>query len=110
MIKLLEENLELKVREEEVDLVNGMLDECEQKYSEVMLEETKREYSCKLTVRDDKYLTQEEGGLCGGIVLYAHDRRIVCPNTLEDRLNLVFENELPSLRAGLFPKNSRESV
>ena len=74
------------------------------------MNETEREYTCELSVREDKYLTQEEGGLCGGVVLYAHERRIVCPNTLEDRLNLVFEQELPTLRAGLFPKANRDSV
>ena len=109
MIKLLEDEIELKVREEEVSLIKGMLNECQNKYSEIMLEETKREYNTKLSVMEDKFLTQEEGGLCGGIVLYSHNRKIVCPNTLEDRLNLVFEQELPALRARLFPKNNRES-
>ena len=78
MIKLLEDQVELKVREEEVDLVNGMLSECEQKYSEIMMQETKREYSTKLSVIEDKFLTQDEGGLCGGVVLYALNRKIVC--------------------------------
>ena len=109
MIKLLEEEVELKVREEEVDIVKGMLDECQSKYSEIMLEETKREYSTTLSVVEDQFLTKDDGGLCGGVVLYAHKRRIVVSNTLEDRLNLVFEGELPQLRAGLFPKNPRES-
>ena len=40
MIKLLEPNLELKVREEEVDLIKGMLGECESQYSEIMMNET----------------------------------------------------------------------
>lgn len=109
MIKLLEEEVELKVREEEVDIVKGMLDECEAKYSEIMLEETQREYSTKLSVIEDMFLKDDEGGKSGGIVLYAHKRRIVVSNTLEDRLNLVFEQELPALRSGLFPKNPRES-
>ena len=86
-----------------------MLEECEAKYAEIMLEETKREYSCKLTVMEDLFLRDDEGGKSGGILLYAHNRRIVVSNTLEDRLNLVFEGELPQLRAGLFPKNARES-
>ena len=109
MIKLLEEEVELKVREDEVDVVNGLLEECEAKYAEIMLEETKREYTTKLSVMEDKYLRDDEGGKSGGILLYAHNRKIVVSNTLEDRLNLVFEGELPQLRAGLFPKNPRES-
>ena len=40
MIKLLEEEVELKVREDEVDTVKGMLSDCEASYSEIMMEET----------------------------------------------------------------------
>ena len=104
MIKLLEEEVEIKVREEEVSLVQDMLDDCQSQYSEIMLRETQREYKTTLTVIEDKFLTNDDGGRCGGVVLYAHKRRIVCQNTLEDRLNLVFEQELPQLRKGLFPK------
>ena len=109
MIKLLEDEVELKVREDEVDTVKGMLSDCEAKYSEIMMEETQREYSTKLSVIEDVFLKDDEGGKSGGIILYAHNRRIVVSNTLEDRLNLVFEQELPQLRNGLFPKNPRES-
>ena len=91
MVKLLEEELELMVREEEVSLVNGLISECESEYSSFMQKETGDEYACKLTVIDDQFLTKENGARCGGIILFAHNRRIVCSNTLEDRLNLVFE-------------------
>jgi len=53
MIKLLEEEVEIKAREEEVDLVKGMLNECQSRYSEIMMEETKREYSCTLSVLEE---------------------------------------------------------
>lgn len=104
MIKLIEEELELMVRENEVDLVRDMAAECEQEYSELMMRETGDEYSCTLTVVEDRFLTNENGALCGGVILMAHKRRIVCSNTLEDRLGLVFEGELPLLRKGLFPR------
>ena len=95
MIKLLEEEVEIKVREDEVSLVQDMLDDCQSQYSEIMMRETQREYKTTLSVMEDKFLTNDDGGRCGGVVLYAHKRRIVCQNTLEDRLNLVFEQELP---------------
>ena len=81
-----------------------MVEECEAQFAEIMMTETEREYSCKLTVLEDEFLNDTNGALCGGVVLLAHNRRIVCSNTLEDRLNLVFEIELPQLRQGLFPK------
>ena len=69
-----------------------------------MLKETGDEYTTELSVIDDKFLTNSNGALCGGVILLAHGRRIVCSNTLEDRLGLIFEQELPHLRKGLFPK------
>ena len=104
MIKLLEENLELQVREDEVSLVKSILHECEREYHDIMLRETTREYSCTLTVIEDHFLNMENGGRCGGVVLLAHERRIVCSNTLEDRLHQIFESQLPMIREGLFPR------
>ena len=103
MIKLIEEKLVLKVREEDVDLVTEMLPECEAEYSEIMHRATGRdEYQTKLEILEGKFLTEEEGGSCGGVILYAHNFRIVCSNTLEERLSLSFEMELPKIRSVLF--------
>ena len=98
MIKMLEDQLELRVRDNEVDLVNGLLAECEAEYSRIMKEETTRDYECSLSVMEDKFLDLESGGRCGGVILYAHQRRIVCSNTLEDRLGQIFESQLPMIR------------
>jgi vacuolar-type H+-ATPase subunit E/Vma4 len=103
MIKLLENNLELKVRKDEVSLIKGMLKDCEKLFKDTMLAETKRTYECNLEICEDIFLEDREGGACGGIILLAHGRRIVVPNTLEDRMNLCFEQELPLIRHGLFP-------
>ena len=53
MIKLLEDDLELKVRENEVDLAKSILRECESEYTDIMLRETTRDYACNLTVIED---------------------------------------------------------
>jgi len=100
----LEDELELKVRDGEVELVEGMLEDCQRRFSDLMNEETGEPFDTKLSVIQDKFLTEEEGGTCGGVILYARNRRIVCPNTLEDRLALTFEQELPKIRKLLFPK------
>lgn len=50
----------------------------------------------------EKFLTEEEGSEFGGVILFAHGRRIVVPNTLKDRMNLVFELSLPYIRQELF--------
>lgn len=70
MIKLLEKELFLKVRREDIKLVKDLIPECEKEYSEIMLEQTKEEYTTKLIMNEKDYLNNMEGGECGGIVLY----------------------------------------
>ena len=41
----------------------------------------------------------------GGVQVRADDGKIVCDNTLSARLNLVYEELLPSIRAILFPED-----
>jgi vacuolar-type H+-ATPase subunit E/Vma4 len=108
MIRLLEDEVELKVRAGEEDMINEMLADCESQFSEHMLSETGRDYTTKLTVMTDRHLTVEEGSEFGGVNLYAHGRRIVVANTLQDRMNLVFEMALPQIRKMLFPAKSEE--
>jgi vacuolar-type H+-ATPase subunit E/Vma4 len=61
-----------------------------------MLRETKENtYKTKLVLIKGDHLTNEEGGDCGGVVLMSKDKRIVCVNTLQSRLNLCFEEMLP---------------
>jgi V-type H+-transporting ATPase subunit E len=104
MIKLIEEELILKVRQEDIKLVEGLLEECQREYSHIMHRATKRdEYKTSLRLMRDKFLTPEERGSCGGVILYAHNYRIVCSNTLEERLELSFEMALPKIRQVLFP-------
>lgn len=104
MIKLLEDEVELLVREEDVDLFQGLISECEEEFTAHMLEQTERDYATTLTIREDRYLSKEEGGELGGVILSALNRRIVVPNALRDRMNLVFEQQLPAIRKALFPK------
>ena len=75
-----------------------------------MLQSTTRDYACTLKIREDIFLTKENRGDCGGVILFAHNRRIVCSNTLEDRLMQVFEAELPSIRKGLFPRQVKQQT
>ena len=46
----------------------------------------------------------------GGIVLSAREGRIVCNNTLEQRLALASEGLLPEIRAILFGSANRQLV
>ena len=86
-------------------MVRDLKPECEKEFSDIMLRETKKEYSCELEVWDKEFLTEEEGGQCGGVVMMSENLRIVCSNTLKERLDLVFEELLPVIRKELFPEH-----
>ena len=74
-----------------------------------MLEKTERdEYECTLEVIEGKYLQDEQDQGCGGVILYTENQRIVCPNTLYNRLDLAFEEFLPQIRQTLFPDANRK--
>ena len=69
-----------------------------------MAAETGRdEYSCELVVLDDNFMSAEKDQGCGGVILYTANSRIVCANTLYERLDLAYEELLPSIRSTLFP-------
>ena len=104
MIKLIEPALQIKCREEDVQDIKGMTGELEESYATFMKDTTKRdEYTCELTVLDDNFLGEDKDQGCGGIILYTADSRIVCPNTIINRLYLSFEELLPQIRKTLFP-------
>lgn len=42
----------------------------------------------------------------GGVVLSAQEGRIVCSNTLDQRLQLAYEQLLPEIRKTLFGKSA----
>ena len=107
MIKLLEKKLLVKVRKEDLKLVNDLKEECEKEFSEIMMQETNAEYKCQIEVLSSDFLTVEEGGECGGLTLMSENRRIVCANTLKMRLDLVFEELLPVIRKELFPEHKK---
>lgn len=103
MIKLLEPELFVKVRKEDLNLVKELKSECEKEFHDIMTKETNEDYKTTLNIVESEFLTAEQGGECGGIVLYSGNRKIVCPNTLKNRLDLCFEELLPEIRKKLFP-------
>lgn len=66
------------------------------------------EYETELIIREDAFLTEEEGSEYGGVIMFAHSRRIVVANTLLDRVNLVFEQQLPMIRELLFDEQRKD--
>jgi hypothetical protein len=62
---------------------------------------------CNIII-DGKYLESIEdkgaqNGCLGGFKLYAKKGRIVCSQTLDDRIDLCFQAAIPAIRFMLFP-------
>lgn len=106
MIKLLEKKVIVKCRKKDLDLVKDMVEEVQDAYAEHMRTETDSDtYTCQVEVMEENFIKEDsQAGKCGGIVLCSQDKLIVCSNTLDERLNLCYEESLPVLRNMLFPK------
>ena len=61
---------------------------------------------CKIII-DSKYLESIEdnelNGCIGGFKMFAKKGRIVCSQTLDDRIDLCFQAAIPAIRHILFP-------
>ena len=110
MIKLLEKELLIKCRREDINLLKQLIPECEREFVEIMQREASNsgvEYKTKLTLVEGEFLSGEAAE-AGGMVLTSLDKRIVCNNTLQSRLDLCFEEFLPNIRKMLFPQPEKQ--
>jgi V-type H+-transporting ATPase subunit E len=103
MVKLLEKECFVKVRNDDLDYMKSILKDCENEFSKLMKKETKRDYVCKLTLIEDDFIEDE----CGGVVMMNRDQKIIINNGLKDRLMLTKEHHLPEIKHMLFPKKKK---
>ena len=97
----MEPKLVLIVSERDKEAAAQLLPDCEREYEERMKAATGREFKCKLQLHDSAVLNPKME--CGGLTLESEDGRIVCMNTVNSKLNLVYEQLLPQIRQLLFP-------
>ena len=70
--------------------------------------EGKSDIPCVVIVDDTNFLPQlnpsdPTNSCLGGFVMYARKNRIVCSQTLDERLGMTFQMSIPMMRANLFP-------
>ncbi|XP_078437124.1 V-type proton ATPase subunit E1-like [Wolffia australiana] len=107
LLRLKEPSVLLRCREADLALV------------ESILEEAKREYASKANIHQPNVNVDQEvflpppsqyqssGLFCsGGVVLASQDGKIVCENTLDARLEVVFRQKLPEIRKLLVGKST----
>eukprot|EP00262_Sarcandra_glabra_P011075 TRINITY_DN26774_c0_g1_i1.p1 TRINITY_DN26774_c0_g1~~TRINITY_DN26774_c0_g1_i1.p1 ORF type:complete len:231 (-),score=52.05 TRINITY_DN26774_c0_g1_i1:252-944(-) len=108
LLRLKEPSVLLRCREVDLGLVQSILDEAKIEYAEKA-----KVHPPHVTVDTHVYLPPPpshhgaHGLFCsGGIVLASQDGKIVCENTLDARLDLVFRQKLPEIRKRLFGKGA----
>ncbi|KAK6943345.1 V-type ATPase subunit E [Dillenia turbinata] len=108
LLRLKEPSVLLRCREIDVGLVESVLDEAKREYAE-----KSQVHAPTVTIDTRVFLPPPPKGLdlheafcSGGVVLASQDGKIVCENTLDARLDVVFRQKLPEIRKHLLG-NSR---
>ena len=113
LIKLIEPSMILRVRKSDLEVVKSQIDSAIKKYKKLMLEQVvafkdKTDIPCRVTIDEANFLPEwnesdQKNSCLGGFVMYAKKNRIVCSQTLDDRMALVYAQAIPQIRAQLFP-------
>eukprot|EP01087_Luapelamoeba_hula_P010896 TRINITY_DN290_c0_g1_i1.p1 TRINITY_DN290_c0_g1~~TRINITY_DN290_c0_g1_i1.p1 ORF type:complete len:255 (+),score=55.97 TRINITY_DN290_c0_g1_i1:83-766(+) len=104
LIKLQESKVSLRCRPEDEKLVNHVLPEAIATYK------ARTNNTVEVSVDRRNYLPSGPSGshgsheitCAGGILLSAQDDRIICDNTLDQRLTLAFDAKIPDIRRNIF--------
>ena len=115
LIKLMEADVKVQCRESDKDLVESVFEEAQELYQTIMSEQVQmlkgRKPPIKLSIDESKWLPEynpddKENSCVGGVRLHARNNRIVCSNTIDERLDLCKQEAIPRIRELLFPDYS----
>jgi len=118
LIKLMEPEVGVRCRKSDEQVVQSVIDEAVDEYKAMMQKEVKffqgKQIPCRVFIDTARYLPEysdQEGqdSCMGGIVLHAKKGRIVCSNTLDDRLDLCYGEAIPEIRTTLFPSFRKQA-
>lgn len=104
LIKIEEMKVTVYCREEDTATVSSVLDAAVAEYVEIMERESGITLKPEVSMNTDESKNLPESSF-GGVTLTAVNGKIVCENTMAARLELVYDELLPSIRAILFPED-----
>ena len=108
----MEGEVHIRCRESDYGLIMEIQAQACDEYKQLMKKEVKlfrdKEVPLKLIVDNNKFLPEYEEtdgaeSCMGGVLLHARKGRIVCTNTIDERLQLVYQEAIPDIRRILFP-------
>jgi V-type H+-transporting ATPase subunit E len=107
LIQIDETEVTIYTRASDVPIVQGLLAAAVQEYVALITRATGGVVlQPRVTINPDRTKDLPES-TCGGVFLTARNGLITCDNTLKSRLNLVYEELLPAIRAILFPEEAK---
>jgi len=96
-------------REVDHSLVNSVLDEAKTNYKKVSNKTVKLLVDSSNRLSPPPVEGSSAPSCCGGIMLSTAEGKIICSNTLEQRLSMVYEQQLPAIRIKMFGQTSGRS-
>jgi V-type H+-transporting ATPase subunit E len=105
---MMERNLNIELKQDHAVAVEKLFPDCQNDFSEIILKETGKVMESKLALSEYS-LEEKNQHIIGGIFLRSSDGVIVCDNSLDSRVRLIFEQLLPTIRASLFPARHKTS-
>jgi V-type H+-transporting ATPase subunit E len=102
----MEPEVNIRCRKSDHDLVRKIMDEAAAEYKKLIKSEVKaynnKDIPLNLILDEGKYLAEFKelsenptDSCMGGVILHAKRGRIVCSNTLDERLQLVYGEAIP---------------
>ena len=113
----MEAEVRVRCRKSDFELIIEVAGAAAEEYKALLKKEVllfrDRDVPLKLVVEKERFLpeySETEGAesCMGGIVLHAKKGRIVCSNTIDERLQLVYHEAIPQIRSILFPCFKKE--
>ena len=104
----MEGEVTLRVRKSDLDLLKQVMEPATKEYKAIMQKEVLalkgKDIPLKLIIDEKNYLpeySENEGqdSCMGGLVLTCRRGRIVCSNTLDERLSLCYQEAIPDIRS-----------
>lgn len=96
LLQIMETNVIVRTRQQDVNIVESVLSKSVENYKE----QSKRE--CSVFVDKETYLSSDT---TGGVEILSQSGRIKVVNTLESRLALISQQLIPEIRTALFGRN-----
>lgn len=103
LIRMMEKHVMIECKADDKNTIQRVMNKCEDQFSAIFQKETGKELTATLTI-SPYFLEDKHKEIIGGVFMRSNDGMIVCDNSIDARVNLIFEQLLPEIRQMLFPR------